>query len=160
MKLSRQKSMATRFSPEPAGQDRAGAPHDTAASSVCRPARRQALVRLGSAVGALGLAILVGNDKLARAGEGREVAVEVRRFQFSPNEIVLKRGETVTLAFRSLDFVHGFNAPDFGVRADLLPGQVTRVRLQPDRLGRFAFLCDNFCGDGHEQMGGLLIVEA
>jgi cytochrome c oxidase subunit 2 len=29
-----------------------------------------------------------------------------------------------------------------------------RVRVVPEKAGRFAFLCDNFCGDGHEHMAG------
>jgi heme/copper-type cytochrome/quinol oxidase subunit 2 len=28
------------------------------------------------------------------------------------------------------------------------------------RPGRYAFLCDNFCGDSHGQMNGLLVVQA
>lgn len=72
----------------------------------------------------------------------------------------MKRGELVTLAFRSVDFVHGFHLADLGVRADLMPGQVTKVRLQPMRNGKFTFNCDNFCGAGHEDMNGTLIVEA
>jgi cytochrome c oxidase subunit 2 len=34
------------------------------------------------------------------------------------------------------------------------------VRFTPDRLGEFTYLCDIFCGDGHERMTGLLRVVA
>jgi cytochrome c oxidase subunit 2 len=54
----------------------------------------------------------------------------------------------------------GFNAPDFGVRADIIPGQVARVRLVPDKVGTFTFLCDIFCGSGHETMSGTITVAA
>lgn len=88
----------------------------------------------------------------------REVEVVARRFQFTPQEIALKRGEAVTLAFTAIDFVHGFSVPDLKLRADLMPGRVTRVVLPPLAAGRFDFLCDNFCGDGHETMHGVLVV--
>jgi cytochrome c oxidase subunit 2 len=46
------------------------------------------------------------------------------------------------------------------VRADILTGQVTRLRLTPAKAGDFGFFCDVFCGDDHELMGGVLHVVA
>jgi cytochrome c oxidase subunit 2 len=40
-----------------------------------------------------------------------------------------------------------------------VPGQETRVPLVPDKAGSFGFLCDVFCGDGHEDMEGTLVIE-
>ncbi|RTL57950.1 MAG: cytochrome c oxidase subunit II [Rhodocyclaceae bacterium] len=121
--------------------------------------RRQILLQLGGAIAVVGASAMLARNTAAEEAEGRVVEVDVRRFKFTPSQITVKRGEVVTLAFRSIDFVHGFNLPDMGVRADLMPGRVTKVRLQPTQAGNFAFLCDNFCGDGHETMGGNLIVE-
>jgi cytochrome c oxidase subunit 2 len=70
----------------------------------------------------------------------------------------LRIGLPVVLELSSLDVVMGFNAPDFGVRADVLPGKTSLVRFAPDRSGRFAFLCDIFCGTGHEEMAGTIVV--
>ncbi len=93
-------------------------------------------------------------------GAPRVIEMTARRFQFEPNEIPLKAGERVVLAIRSIDFMHGMNIPDLGVRKDLVPGQITRVELQPKEPGVIDFLCDNFCGDGHETMNGRFIVSA
>ena len=49
---------------------------------------------------------------------------------------MLKAGERVVVAIRSLDFVHGMNIPDLGMRLDLVPGRVTRLELQPQGAGR------------------------
>jgi cytochrome c oxidase subunit 2 len=49
--------------------------------------------------------------------------------------------------------------PELGLRADIEPGTVTRVPLTPSRAGTFPFACDIFCGDGHEEMSGELVVE-
>jgi cytochrome c oxidase subunit 2 len=84
----------------------------------------------------------------------REINMVAQRFEFVPNAIELKVGEPVLLRIRSLDYIHGFNVPDLGIRADLLPGLVTPIRLTPTQVGRLDFLCDNFCGDSHEEMHG------
>jgi cytochrome c oxidase subunit II len=41
-----------------------------------------------------------------------------------------------------------------------VPDKEARVTITPQKAGQFAFFCDVFCGDGHEEMGGTLIVEA
>jgi cytochrome c oxidase subunit 2 len=74
------------------------------------------------------------------------------------SEIRLRKGRPVTFVLTGTDFVHGFAVPDFGVRADVVPGKVTRVTITPERTGRFHFLCDNFCGEGHDRMSGFLVV--
>ncbi|MGE5823032.1 MAG: cupredoxin domain-containing protein, partial [Bacteroidota bacterium] len=88
------------------------------------------------------------------------IRVTARRFVFLPNVLTLKRGVPVTLEFTSADVVMGFSAPDFNVRTDIIPGQVSRLRFTPDKVGDFTFLCDVFCGDGHEGMNGTLHVVA
>ncbi len=88
----------------------------------------------------------------------RVIKIVAQRFSFTPNELKLKKGENVRLEFTSLDFVHGFNVPDLNLRADLPPGKITTLHLTPDKAGTFDFICDNFCGAGHEDMGGKIIV--
>lgn len=90
----------------------------------------------------------------------RVIKIQAQKFSYTPNQIVLKLGQPVVLEFTSVDFIHGFNIPNMKIRADLLPGMITRVKLTPDKEGDYDFLCDNFCGDGHEGMSGKLTVEA
>ncbi|MGA2549502.1 MAG: cupredoxin domain-containing protein [Burkholderiaceae bacterium] len=107
---------------------------------------------------ALGLLFGLGPSRADNAPEEKVVKIVAQRFHYTPSEITLKRGEAVQLEFTSLDFLHGFKVPDLGVRASLPPGQTTVVHIKPDKVGRFVFLCDNFCGDGHEDMDGVFIV--
>jgi len=119
------------------------------------------MTRLIGATVAAALGILVialGWHRLATAGAS-PVAEEViymtaKRFEYAPNEITLKKGVPVVLEITSLDRDHGFKVPEFGLRADVKPGETTRVRIVPDRVGRFGFRCDVFCGSGHEDMAG------
>lgn len=121
--------------------------------------RRAALKRLGGLVAASGALDLLVRAPFAQEQTGRIIEIVAQRFRYTPNTIQVKRGEAVILAIRALDFAHGFNLPDLKIRADLIPGQTVNVRIQPMQAGKFTFLCDNFCGNGHEEMNGTLIVE-
>ncbi len=114
---------------------------------------------LQGALAAAGSAILRAGFAQG-AGEPRVIEMTARRFAYEPNEIALKAGERVVVAIRSLDFVHGMNIPDLGMRLDLMPGRVTRLELHPEAPGVIDFVCDNFCGDGHEAMHGRFVVSA
>ena len=111
------------------------------------------------AVGAMSLLGALGRRALAQAPAPQVVKLVAQRFHYTPSEFRVKPGEVV-LEITSLDFVHGFNMPDLNLRADLPPGRVTQVRFTVDQPGEYAFLCDNFCGDQHEQMGGRMFVDA
>lgn len=88
----------------------------------------------------------------------RVIKVIAKRFDFTPGEIHLERGVPVLVELSSLDVPMGFNVPDFGVRSDIVPGKISRLRLNPDKRGQFIFLCDIFCGAGHESMNGMITV--
>jgi cytochrome c oxidase subunit II len=97
----------------------------------------------------------------AAAADGagpQRVTLSATKFSFSAKEIRVKKGRPVTLVLTTSDFVHGFGVPDFNLRADFIPGRTVEVTFTPDRAGRFVFLCDNFCGEGHDKMTGVLVV--
>ena len=86
------------------------------------------------------------------------IRITARKFEFTPHEVKLKKGVPVILELTTQDVFMGFNAPDLGVRADIVPGKTTRVRVVPIKVGKVEFLCDVFCGSGHEEMSGLITV--
>jgi cytochrome c oxidase subunit II len=91
--------------------------------------------------------------------EEQVIRITAKKFEFSQPEITLEKGVPVVFELTSLDRVHGFNLPDFKTRADVIPGIVSRVRIVPDKTGTFAFFCDVFCGGGHEEMSGIIVVK-
>lgn len=117
--------------------------------------RRRALCML-TALAASGLGAVLAQPP-ARV---REIAVTAKRFEFVPSDIELTAGEDVVVVVSSLDFVHGMNIPDLKQRYDLVPGRPTRIPLSPRQPGVIEFVCDNFCGDGHEEMHGRFVVRA
>ena len=106
------------------------------------------------------LALAKSNQKSNPKPNPKERVIKViaKKFVFVPNEIRVKQGETVLLQFTAPEVPMGFSLPDFSVRADIMPGKVATLRLTPDKSGSFDFLCDVFCGSGHEEMNGKLIV--
>jgi len=94
------------------------------------------------------------------AAQPKEKVIKIvaKRFDYTPGNFTLKKGEPVILELTSADVLMGFNLPDFNLRADIVPDKVTRVRFVPDKTGTFTFLCDIFCGTKHEEMNGKLTV--
>ncbi len=119
-----------------------------------RTNRKRRMLLMGSA--AVGWSVLTA--LIYAQPQERIIKVVAKRFDYTPREIQLKKGVPVVLELSSMDVIMGFNAPDFGVRSDVVPGTVSRVRFTPDKVGTFPFHCDIFCGSGHEQMAGLLTI--
>jgi len=88
----------------------------------------------------------------------REIHITAKKFEFTPDTITLKKGEPVVFVLSSQDRKHGFNLRGFGIHADVNPGEVARVRFTPNKTGKFTFSCDVFCGEGHEDMMGTVVV--
>ena len=95
------------------------------------------------------------------AADQKEIVIKItaKKFEYSPSSIKIKKGIPVILELTSLDRLHGFNCPKLGVRTDIEPGKVSRVRILAQEAGVYEFHCDIFCGDGHEDMYGKIIVE-
>jgi cytochrome c oxidase subunit 2 len=98
-------------------------------------------------------------DAPAPVSQPRVVRITAKKFEYSPAKVVLAKGEPVVLELVSLDRKHGFAAPDLGLRADIEPDHVTRLELTPLKAGTFEYHCDVFCGSGHENMSGEIVVE-
>ena len=112
--------------------------------------------RLVGAAGAFGLATLAGFA--AAKPKPRVIKMVAKKFEFVPGEIRMKRGETVTLHLTAPEVPMGFNLADFNLRTDVVPGKTASLDITADKTGTFTFLCDVFCGSGHEDMSGTLIV--
>jgi cytochrome c oxidase subunit 2 len=118
---------------------------------------RRLLLRAGIAGGLLAVACRVAVQAQPKP---RIIRIRARKFTYEPAELTLKLNEPVIFQLTTLDVVMGFSVPDFATRATIIPGQMTEVRMTPTKIGEFTFLCDVFCGSGHENMEGTLRVVA
>ena len=118
------------------------------------------MTRLSIAIAAA--AVLAGSAYLAEKplrGDNSEIRVEARKYEFSPNEITVKRGDHVRLVITALDRSHGFKLPAFHIDQKLEKGEAVAVEFTADQAGTFVFECSHFCGLGHQKMKGHLTVE-
>jgi cytochrome c oxidase subunit II len=109
--------------------------------------------RIGAVVvGALVVtgALCVGESKAKPAGQKIEIVAS--RFSFSPSEITIKKGETVTISVSSADVTHGLVIPALGVKADIKKGKEEDVNVTAQTVGTFQGKCAHFCGKGHGSM--------
>jgi cytochrome c oxidase subunit 2 len=92
--------------------------------------------------------------------EQREIKVIARKYAFEPKTITVRKGDHVRLVVTSEDVAHGIAIQEFNVdqRIDAKKSKV--VEFTADREGRFRISCSVFCGDGHADMEGELVVTA
>jgi cytochrome c oxidase subunit 2 len=90
--------------------------------------------------------------------QARVIDVVARKFEFVPGELRVRQGQTVILRLTAPEVPMGLRLPDFNLRTDIVPGKVATLEFTADRAGSFTFLCDVFCGSGHEEMSGVLVV--
>ncbi len=95
----------------------------------------------------------------AQESQPRVVTISAKQFQFTPDQIILKRGEAVTLRVSAEDRAHGFYQKELKLDLDLSPDHIAEVTITPEKAGRFVAICDHFCGSGHGNMKMVINVE-
>lgn len=96
---------------------------------------------------------LLGARLMSHAeGTPRRVEVAAKRFDFSPSEITLKKGEPVILVLTSKDVQHGLKLDAFNQVVIAKKGQSNQVEFTPEEAGTFIAQCASFCGPGHGSM--------
>ncbi len=95
----------------------------------------------------------------AAGPQAKEFTVLASQWQFSPSTITVNKGDTVKITLVNKDVSHGISIPDFGFDLKAGAGQTASGQFTADKAGTFQFRCNVFCGDGHRDMVGTLIVQ-
>ena len=129
------------------------------------------------AVIALAGLLFVGAGAQSKAEESIQVVeMTAKKYEYSPDEIRVKKGTRVQLKIRALDRTHGFKlrlypegAPETGEPGlrmaenqnnfKLEENQERVIEFVAERPGSYTFRCSVFCGMGHRGMTGKIIVE-
>ena len=91
--------------------------------------------------------------------EVKEFALEANDFAFTPDTITVNKGDRVRLTVTSVDVDHGLAIPEYDINVQINQGQTKSVDFVADKAGTFMFKCSVFCGAGHREMKGTLIVQ-
>jgi len=91
----------------------------------------------------------------------RVIEVIAKRFTFEPATIEAVEGERLRILVKSGDGLHGFEIKKFKVSKELPRGaDPVVIEFTASEAGKFPILCSVFCGDGHADMKGMLVVAA
>ena len=82
----------------------------------------------------------------------RRIEVTAKRFDFTPAEITVKKGEPVVIVLKSEDVAHGLRFRDLGVNVKVDKGKTGELTFTPNKTGDFVGQCSVFCGSGHGGM--------
>jgi cytochrome c oxidase subunit 2 len=108
------------------------------------------------------LFVLAGTGTVHGKGKqepARAIEVHVKRFAFSPNEITIKKGETVDLKLISEDVNHSLVVEELDIKLETSKGHPADMTLTPQSAGDFHGQCGTFCGSGHGTMTFIVHVE-
>ncbi|EUB72122.1 cytochrome c oxidase subunit II [Pseudomonas sp. GM41(2012)] len=75
------------------------------------------------------------------------------------NEVHLPLDQPVKVLLRSKDVLHDFYIPQIRSKMDMVPGMVSYFWFTPTVIGKYEILCAEYCGVGHYNMRGYMIVE-
>jgi cytochrome c oxidase subunit 2 len=97
----------------------------------------------------------------AQTSEPRISEITARRFAFEPSEVEATVGETLQLVVRSADGVHGLEIKKLKIKKEIpRGGEPVTIDFTATAEGNFPILCSEYCGNGHEDMSGMLIVRS
>ena len=97
----------------------------------------------------------------AQTDQPRIVEITARRFAFEPAEIEATLGEHLQLKVRSADGVHGLEIKKYKLKKEVpRGGEPVTIDFVAHTEGMFPIICSEYCGQGHEDMAGMLIVRA
>lgn len=88
----------------------------------------------------------------------RTIHMGVRKWVWEPSTLRAKQGELVRLVIHNADVNHPLYIPELGIEAEV-PPEGAVVEFEAKKRGSFFFLCGTYCGVGHAEMQGTLIIE-
>jgi len=76
------------------------------------------------------------------------------------NDLIVPVGKPIKMLLSSQDVIHSFFVPDFRVKMDVLPNRYTLTWFEATKTGEFEIYCTEYCGKGHSEMLGKVIVKS
>ena len=92
------------------------------------------------------------------APQEKTFRIEARQFAYSPSELEVNPGDTITVQLVSVDVVHGLYVDGYDLAVEADPGQTATLTFTADKPGSFRFRCNVTCGAMHPFMIGKLTV--
>lgn len=88
---------------------------------------------------------------------GSDVYLVARLWQWWPI-IEFEKDQSYRLHLSSMDWLHGFSLQPVNINLEVHPGYDMVLTITPTESGEFGVICNEFCGIGHHQMIGKILV--
>lgn len=103
---------------------------------------------------------LFSNPHVEKTGDNVYTAyVLAQAFTFLPSEIHVPKGARVIFYVTSPDVQHGFYVRGTNIDVQVIPGEVGKVEHTFKKPGEYRVICNEYCGIGHQDMIGKIVVE-
>lgn len=96
-----------------------------------------------------------GGNAGSGTGEVKEFTIDATNFDFDLKEIKVNKGDTVKLKLVNSQGNHALMVE--GYKKEVKGNQT--ITFVADKTGEFNYICSIFCGNGHDDMLGKLIVQ-
>jgi cytochrome c oxidase subunit II len=87
-----------------------------------------------------------------------EVHMVAKMWAFDPAEVRLPPGADVDLYLSALDVTHGLYIEHTNVNLMAVPGSVNAARVRFEQEGEYDVICHEYCGVGHQNMMGKIVI--
>lgn len=96
-----------------------------------------------------------------QVAEPRHIEIVARRFAFEPSRINVMAGEAIVLDVHSDDGVHGIEIKKLRIKEQIPRGDVAvTIPFTAPAPGNYPIVCSEYCGAHHDDMKGVLVVQA
>lgn len=85
--------------------------------------------------------------------------VVASQFKFTPSTLIVNHGDIVQIVLTSTDVAHGFYIKNLKINVPIKKGEKKVIEFVANKTGKFPFICPVYCGSGHHNMKGELIVK-
>ena len=89
----------------------------------------------------------------------KEFSIIAKNWDFTPSTIKVNKGDRVILKVKSIDVDHGLAIAEYNINKKFAANEEVTIDFVADKTGTFRMYCSVYCGSGHREMDGELIVE-
>lgn len=94
---------------------------------------------------------ILSTDKINM--ETKTIILNAKKWEYDKKRITVKKWEKLILKVNNTDTLHGIAIPDMQLVWD------QQIEVDTSQAWEFEYRCSNYCGVGHQEMTGMLVIE-
>lgn len=106
--------------------------------------------------------VVQGTRMISAGGDVVDVTMRIPKdsWRWEPKEVVIPVNKSVRLRIYNEDtYEHGISIKSLNIKQVIPPQAETNVLIPPTSAGEYPFRCSVWCGEGHTEQSGILVVK-